>query len=131
MRIIRHGYQVHVRRRRKGRIVRWVLRDSRRRYWTGTEWEPCGKKALLFADKMEAQCDAAMFEYEASPRRFFTFLNVLVDPSSEFTDEELADYLRRNLQMYVTDDSGKSPLDRARIEFNIDAELIQEDRDAT
>jgi hypothetical protein len=126
-RTIRHGYRVKTHRIGNKEYPRWIVVDSGNRYWTGTAWTEEITKAALYGDQPEAQKDAAILEGSVTPRRLFTMVTIHVDSSSDFTVEELRDYLKRNFQWRLKDDGGLYPLDTARIEVDVEFDGIEED----
>ena len=125
--VVRHGYRVELRRRGPKEFLRWVLRDTALRYWTGESWSDDPAKASVYASEPAAIVDAATLECKRPPRKLFAMLKVMVDAPGDFTPEQLRDYLERNFQWRLKSDHGGSDLDTARIDFEFEWNGIQED----
>jgi len=126
--INRRGYRVEARQIGNPKFPRWIVVDSADRFWGGKEWQPDIAKALRYFKEEEANLDAITLRSIVVPRRLYTSIAIHFDASADFTLDEIREYLRRNLQWRVKEDSGLSLLDDARFDFDVEFDGLEEEK---
>jgi len=126
MKAKRHGYFVEMKRVGNPVFPPWCLRDCKQRYWTGSEWVGQSTKALRYSDEQDCKRDLLNLTFQEPPKKYVAAATIQLDPSHEFTIEELRDYLRRNFKWKMKDDQGISPLDTALFHVQINVDELQE-----
>jgi hypothetical protein len=107
------GYWIDVQQVGDERWPRWAIKDSRRRWYTGDGWINDPKRAFLYSDEAEAKEACSRCRDDIPSRRFFLPVKIVVNANSDFTLDDLMDYLSRNLRLYLDDDGGEHPCDDA------------------
>lgn len=124
----RKGYQVEARQHGNKIFPRWIVVDSAGRFWDGKEWQIDIAKGLRYIKEEEANLDAITLRSIVVPRRLYTTIAIHIDAPTDFSHEEIREYLRRNLQWRVKDDSGASSLDKARFDFDVEFDGLEEEQ---
>lgn len=107
------GYQIDVKQVGTEQFPRWAIGDSRGRWLSDHGWSNDPSKALRYANEDEANQLCLECRDDIPRRRFFVPLKIVVNANGDFSIEDLREYLRRNLGLYLNDDDGEHVCDNA------------------
>jgi hypothetical protein len=103
---------------------RYVIRDNKGRYWTGTWWADSLRRALLYHREQEAVNEAMVMTDCIEPRRFVVTALLFVEHDESFTIEQFQELLDGSAVSLILPDD--HDLDGVDIDIRIDSSGMEE-----
>ena len=107
-----------------GPIPRYIL-FTFAGYWTGEDWSPEKRHALLYHDLDSAMAAADRLEGFREPQQFWTHVIITIQEDDDFDVQEIREYLRRNCRIKVRHGKGESPCSEVLFDIEIDWESLE------
>jgi hypothetical protein len=98
---------------------RWVIKDTIQQFFTGNNWTPDRKKALLFANRAVAEAECRRLHDDIVPQVFRVNLQIEMLSEQQISPDAILEYISRQIRLEIESDD-EHPCSFARFDFTID-----------
>lgn len=104
---------------------RFVVRDGRCRFWTGSTWSDQEAEALLFDEQHRAMKAALELTLGSKLRHFITTVDVFVEGDEPITIEQLRRFLEANCFVWLGNDGSDPAFEKLRVDVDVDWDELE------